>query len=195
MLTLELLDTPGEEKCRWCGGPIPPRNIVYCSQECCNKTYEKYLWEKVKTAVWLRDNRTCRECGTVLAKKSQYGYFIEIIPHECHHIRTFLQLLRDVGTGFRGNHREYKRALLEAYMDKDNLITLCLECHGKQDHPRFAEKKDHLENRYCILEWPWSEEHPGPATTDLNSLKGHGQFWDIILNPPPMPTTLEMFTT
>jgi len=91
---------------------------------------------------------------------------------EIHHIITFLQLMRDVGTGFRGNHNDYKIALLNAYVNKKNLITLCLKCHGKEYHPRFVEKKDHLEDRVCSIKHDWSD-----TLQDKISVEGFGFFW------------------
>lgn len=168
-------------RCRWCGGPIPPRNRYYCSEKCATNTYNTYIWERARRLVLRRDECKCQDCGKILAKKNQYGALQVIEAYEVHHIRTFLQLLRDVGAGFCGNHEQYKRALMDAFFNKDNLITLCLACHGKQPHPRFTEKTDYLESRENCITYRWSEYDA--VKQDRLSLEGFGAFQKMILMP------------
>jgi len=175
--------------CRWCGKPIPSSNRYYCSSQCATNTYNTYLWERARALVFKRDEYKCQECGKELAKKNQYGGIQIIEAYEIHHIRTFLELLREVGTGFCGNHEQYKRALMDAYFNKDNLITLCLKCHGKQNHPRFVEKKDHLETRENCIIYRWAEYEA--VKRDRISLEGFGDFQKMIL----MPQQMTLFAT
>lgn len=167
--------------CRWCGKRIPPRNRYYCSEECAKRTYDTYIWERVRRLVLKRDEYKCRECGKPLAKENRYGMMQVTEAYEIHHIRTFLELLRDVGNGFKGSHDQYKRALMDAYFDKENLITLCLPCHGKQLHPRFVEKTDHLDDRENCITYRWSEYDA--VKQDRMSLEGFGDFQKMILIP------------
>lgn len=174
---LTLLDSrdpvTGLRVCRWreCSNLIPheSRKQFYCSDECRNKTYRYYIWDYVREDVWIRDGRRCLypDCGRA----------ITLNEAEIHHIVSIEELRRIIGRNFRGNHRDYRRALFEAFVDKRNLVTLCEACHNKVKHYRPKKKvRDDREKRLSFIRHPY---WPDLTRRDKNILMNMGLFFKL----------------
>lgn len=83
----------GELNPRWLGGVTPERQSFYTSVE----------WKRACSAVWKRDNATCRRCGIHRSERPD-------LPFHIHHIESFAnrELRANVG----------------------NLVLLCEICHN-----------------------------------------------------------------
>lgn len=95
----------GQLICINCGAVLPKRRWLYCSDKCNIEFYKKHVkdWNVIREEVFKRDNYTCQDCGT----KAKH-----IEDLECDHIIPI--------------------SLGGAEFDKDNLQTLCSECHKKK---------------------------------------------------------------
>lgn len=82
----------GELNHNWKGGVTPERQSFYMSTE----------WKSVCSAVWKRDNATCRRCG--LDKRDSSD-----MPMHIHHIESF--------------------ANVALRADAENLVLVCEACH------------------------------------------------------------------
>lgn len=111
-------------------------------------------WDKTRSEVWERDGRKCRKCGRQISlydtnwieepdKSWRPATELErlqgklALGYECHHIIPVVRLRRIAWEAVDGiedwdrRYRQFKIAFLLLYMDKTNLMTLCLECHKK----------------------------------------------------------------
>ena len=97
--TPDRFDHLGNKLCRNCESPVAKSRRHYCSQDCMDSFNRNNSWFFVRKDVLRRDRYTCRICKTRMRKK--YLDVDHIIP-----VRMGGQLF-----------------------DKDNLRTLCKECH------------------------------------------------------------------
>lgn len=95
----------GELICINCGKVLSGRRWLYCSDKCNMEFYKKHVtdWGVIREEVFKRDKYTCQDCG----RKIEY-----ISDLECDHIIPI--------------------SLGGAEFDKDNLQTLCSDCHKKK---------------------------------------------------------------
>ena len=97
--------------CVECGKELPKRKRYYCSPECSYAFFKKHVkvWSHYRLEVFERDNWTCQECG-VKVHLGPCGRNNPIETRaECDHILAI--------------------CLGGKYWDKDNLRTLCHDCH------------------------------------------------------------------
>ncbi len=116
--------------CRWCGEPRQGRFHYYCSREHKELWEAKYsppVWGFVRLEILERDNHTCQICGVTQDELTQTSqetnrYFFSEFSLEIDHIKP-------VKTH---PHLEF---------DRDNLRTLCHDCHAKHGaNPRSRPK-------------------------------------------------------
>lgn len=93
----------GEKSRFWKGGISSKMEIKYSS----------YKWQKLRDAVYERDNRICRMCGKKLLCRNI----------ACHHIIPYR-----IGKNMKFIYWNIK------VDDKTNLVTLCMSCHKKADN-------------------------------------------------------------
>lgn len=95
----------GQLICINCGSVLPKRRWLYCSHKCNMEFYRKHVidWSVIREDVFKRDNYTCCACG-IRAERME--------DLECDHIIP-------ISSG-------------GAQFDKQNLQTLCLDCHRKK---------------------------------------------------------------
>jgi len=118
-------------ECRWCRKPksewIDKRKKFYCSNAC-REAFEKYhyfnfTWSGIRESVWKRDGKKCVKCGRVLSLNDA----------QIDHVVAIIN----------GGD----------YFDKDNLQTLCKECHvrkTKQDIRKHRKLKL-LDEKQAVL--------------------------------------------
>jgi 5-methylcytosine-specific restriction endonuclease McrA len=122
-------DTPGKYLCRYCGRKIEGnRKKYYCSNTCYNNYYRATYWPWVRQEVLERDNFTCQVCGT----KVDDSWKAEV-----HHIVSVAdfwdiswKLVKEWGLP-EERTKEWAKTYTLLYLDTNNLITLCVECHDK----------------------------------------------------------------
>lgn len=96
----------GEANPNWRGGGTPERQAFYASAE----------WRTACSAVWKRDNATCRRCG-------MHRDYAPDVPFHIHHVIPF------------GN-REHRASV-------ENLVLLCEICH-RFVHSRRNTSREYL---------------------------------------------------
>jgi len=139
-------DNPGQYLCRFCGKPTTEtRRRYYCSDHCywmCQKTCS---WPWVRREVWQRDGKKCRICGVDLSGSNQETWdrsHPERELGEVHHIIPVVELnslanvvVKEWGYDFNEDRRTYMQVWARVYttlfLDPNNLITLCFDCHNK----------------------------------------------------------------
>jgi 5-methylcytosine-specific restriction endonuclease McrA len=102
----------------------------YCSKKC-NKAFSRwynsnFYWSRVRSKVLKRDNFTCQICEIKLDKKKRYNK-LKKNWLECDHIvpKSYYY-----NFGYRFDTLENKiKTILEFFHNKDNLRTLCYNCH------------------------------------------------------------------
>jgi 5-methylcytosine-specific restriction endonuclease McrA len=102
----------------------------YCSKKC-NKAFSRwynsnFYWSRVRSKVLKRDNFTCQICEIKLDKKKRYNR-LKKNWLECDHIvpKSYYY-----NFGYRFDTLENKiKTILEFFHNKDNLRTLCYNCH------------------------------------------------------------------
>lgn len=154
----------GRYRCRNCGKPSVPPKIFYCSDECRRNFGRCISWEVTRREVWERDRRKCRICqGEVnlyddgwierpdgrwrRATDEERKENSKKLGYECHHIVEIPRLrylawkavidLEDR----EPRSKRYTIAYTFLYLDKENLLTLCLECHKKVHKSRWKKRR------------------------------------------------------
>jgi 5-methylcytosine-specific restriction endonuclease McrA len=102
----------------------------YCSKKCCkdfSRWYNSnFYWSRVRSKVLKRDNFTCQICEIKLDKKKRCNR-LKKNWLECDHIvpKSYYY-----NFGYRFDTLENKiKTILEFFHNKDNLRTLCYNCH------------------------------------------------------------------
>lgn len=127
----------GQRLCRWCGKPVLNRStrkgrIWYCNDDCYYKTAEALSWDKARRDTFQRDGGKCRICGKDLGKYEENWY-----TWECHHIKRpheLKMLAWDVTKYIEDRKKQlhwFNKIYAMLYLDINNLMTLCVECHDK----------------------------------------------------------------
>ena len=121
----------GTRCCINCEKPLQGRQQRYCSPECADAIYEKYLWDNIKEKVFKRDNFTCQMCGLKPSESESHLYFENGDWHS-------LEVDHKIPFAKGGSH------------SLDNLQTLCKKCHKKKtitDFYGFCEKCKHYHSK------------------------------------------------
>jgi len=97
-------DAEGRSICINCDKILPKRRWLYCSDKCNMAFYKKHVkdWNIIREEVFERDGYICQDCGEKLS----------LSEAQCDHIVPI----------FLGGSE----------FDKENLQTLCEECHKKK---------------------------------------------------------------
>ncbi|MBA3751059.1 MAG: hypothetical protein H0X03_09265 [Nitrosopumilus sp.] len=102
----------------------------YCSKKC-SKEFSKwynsnFYWSRVRSSVFKRDDFTCQICEIKLHKRKRYNKLKQNWL-ECDHI---VPKVYYYDFGYRFDTLENKiKTIIEFFHNKDNLRTLCYNCH------------------------------------------------------------------
>jgi len=102
-------------------------------------------WPWARREVWERDGKKCRICGADLSGSNQDAWdrsHPERELGEVHHIIPVVELnslatavIKEWGYNFYEDRKSYDRVWARVYatlfLDFNNLITLCFDCHNK----------------------------------------------------------------
>ena len=104
-------DTEGNRLCLNCDIVIKGKKLKFCSSQCRAKYVKKkiILWQELRLEVFKRDGWRCQDCGRKVSDEAN-AHLLD--RAECDHIIPIFQ---------NGNP-----------LDKNNLQTLCHECHLKK---------------------------------------------------------------
>lgn len=132
---------PGHYLCRFCGKPtIDTRRQFYCGDDCYNLCQKSVSWLQVRRLVWERDNRKCVRCGNPVKlydgwSKEGEGESVTAT----HHVKyastlwgvAFDAVYNDDWEEVDQETKSHWFAVFYTilYLDHNNLITLCYDCH------------------------------------------------------------------
>ena len=137
-------DNPGQYLCRFCGkSTTETRRRYYCSDHCYWMCQKACSWPWVRREVWQRDGKKCRVCGAdlsgmnnedVMGRSHELGEVHHIIPViELNELATVV--VNEWGYDYNENRQKHMQIWARAYtclfLDPNNLITLCFDCHNK----------------------------------------------------------------
>jgi len=159
-------DKLGRPRCRYCGRLLIRNQRAYCSSLCYAKFERAINWVSVRHEVWSRDNQVCLRCGKLvfLHGKAPIAEVHHIIP-----VIMLKRLAEEALAYFDTSdpiilERVYQKILVILYLDRNNLRTLCAECHN-------------VEHREMPPFGPYEGKH----------LNDWAQFWEISeLRQPPL---------
>ena len=121
----------------------------YCSKKCCKEFSRWYnsnfYWSRVRNSVLKRDDFTCQICEIKLHKKKRYNK-VKKNWLECDHIvpKSYYYSF-----GYRFDTLENKiKTILEFFHNKDNLRTLCYNCHKKVTINHRKQKGSDVKDEY-----------------------------------------------
>ena len=129
--------------CKWCGAPLPEGKSSFCSKDCslefAKATYTNQ-GELLGYRILCRDTFKCTRCGKDLASINKFG------------IKIPTSKLCDYpdkdGIYRREAEVHHKNRVADGGSDqKDNLVTLCCECHLETEGKKSRQKN----NKNCIF--------------------------------------------
>ena len=136
-------DNPGQYLCRFCGKPTTEtRRRYYCSDHCYWMCQKMCSWPWARREVWERDGKKCRVCGADLSGYNNTNTDRSHELGEVHHIIPVAELftlantvVKEWGYDWEIDKTAYMRVRARVYtalfLDFNNLITLCFDCHNK----------------------------------------------------------------
>ena len=158
---------PGQYFCWYCGKPTTEtRRVYYCSDECYWLCMKMLSWPWLRRDVYERDGGCCVNCGVNLKD-----------PYECHHIISVTDinhiasvLTRAWGYVEEDDKGEYvfteremrvwSKLYTALFMDMNNLVTLCHECHKDKDILKQVEERFLGQVDRWWLQAPWVSPPP-----------------------------------
>lgn len=157
---------PGHYLCRFCGKPtIDTRRYFYCGDACYNLCQKAVSWLQVRRLVWERDKGKCVRCGNPV--KLYDGWHKEGKGDgvaACHHVVYVSELWRvaydavfnDDWSEIDKETKSHWYAVFYTilYLDMNNLITLCTDCH-KMIHAADLRNQA-LKNPFKIARTKWN---------------------------------------
>lgn len=156
----------GHYLCRFCGkSTTHTRRVFYCSDECYNLCQKAVSWLSVRREVWKRDGCKCVRCGDpVLLYDGWHKVGEGKEAASCHHIKPVKKLRgMAVDAVFNDENRKhipdekkeywYCRFYAMLYLDINNLITLCSNCHNIA-HAADNRNQSHL-NPFKVARTKW----------------------------------------
>jgi len=111
--------------CAQCGNPLPKARKIWCSEKCYGIAYDAsiiYDWQKTRDEVLKRDDLTCQKCGRRGLSASR-DFTHPALRAEVDHI---VPIADDADPAKQ--------------FDRENLQTLCHNCHVKVTQERRLEK-------------------------------------------------------
>lgn len=126
-------ENPGQYLCRFCGKPTTEtRRRYYCGDSCYWNCMKMCSWPWLRRDIMKRDNNQCIICGKHVGRGYHQGEVHHIIPVAAIWDISW-KVVREWGytnetLGYRNLWAKVYTAL---FMDPNNLITLCINCHNK----------------------------------------------------------------
>ena len=152
--------------CRFCGKPtIDTRRSFWCSDDCHDLCQKAVSWLSARREVWKRDGGKCVRCGDPVKLYDGWrkvGEGKSVVA--CHHVKyasglwgvAFDAVYNDEWKEVDDETKSHWFAVFYTilYLDLNNLITLCTDCHKMIHAADLRNQKD--ENPFKVARTHWN---------------------------------------
>ena len=158
-------DNPRHFLCRFCGKPtIHTRRSFWCSDKCHDLCQKAVSWLQVRRETWKRDGGKCVRCGNPVRLYDGWRKVGEGKgAAECHHVKAVSWLwgvawdavFNDDWADIEADTKSHWFAVFYTilYLDINNLITLCYDCHKMVHAADLRNQK--WENPFKVARTKW----------------------------------------